>query len=242
MRYIALLMALFTLATPALAVDLINTLPGIDPGPFPDGNFDTLPNRILYKEGQSFNTTATDYTVTKVVVPLAWQWDAGNKVDFDFAVSLYTASGTNTPSTLITSQTYSTAILNDSTFTNVEWNLNETLTPSTSYFVTVGATTATGLTASNAGLLWGFNNLVNNYGGWQTGAASGGSYWAYTDYNTLAWGSSLNTASGNNAPQGLLVSTDIVPVPEPSTYVSGLLGAGAMVLAYRHKRAKACAS
>lgn len=238
MRYLALFLALFTLATPALAVDLINTLPGSDGSPWANGNYDFLPNRAIYQEGQSFKTTASDYTVTSVTVALAWQWDVPNQTNFDYSISLAEFNTfDNQPGSVIASQTFNTSGLNDQTYTNVTWNPNQTLSPNTQYFVTVAPNAATGLQGSNAGLLWGYSN--GSFSGWLNDAGVapvGGSYWSAV--NPVWQASTLNYAS-SNFPQLVRVSTDAVTaVPEPSTYVSALLGVGAVVLARRHRRAK----
>ena len=243
MKYLYLFLALFTLASPALAIDLINTLPG---GDATSTNYDFIPNRLLYKEGQSFRTTASEYTVTSVTVPLSWQWDAPSPIDFDYSINLAEFNtSTNLPGSVIASQTFNTSGLSDQTYTNVTWNLNQTLGPNTSYYVTVGANVATGITTSNTGLRWGYNN--GTYTGWGNNAGVapvGGTYWAYFDAPAGVWSGppyfNSATAGNTNFPQLLRVTADTVPVPEPSTYVSALLGVGAVLLVIQKRKARKC--
>jgi hypothetical protein len=219
MRYIALLLALFTLATPTLAVDLYNsTINGPNAGQ--NLTYDS------YYLAQSINVGAstqpmkiTDFSIglyKDASLPSATyfvqlQGDSGGSPDGNTLATLQGGAFNSITANTATAYNGYTGV--DQTYTN-----GFVLQPGVDYWVVVG-TTGTTQPIESMAILTSTSDVIPN------------------SVQKLNIGGTWYDQNGDFS-----MVVQATAVPEPSTYVSGLLGVCAMVLAYRHKRAKACAS
>lgn len=210
----ATLAVLFSLASSSMvrAVDLYNTLAQSSLG------VDSISTQ--YGDGLSFKTTATDYAVDTVKIPLRNDTftpaSSGN-----ISISIYDANGSNSrPGSIIGTSigTVPVSSLTTSFQTFTFSSLNRTLSPSTNYYIVINSSDITSGVART--------DLTND----NTGAITTGSL-GYSFYNT-SWG---NPNAGYWVRGS--VST-VAPVPEPSTYALAAIASGVMAAVARRRKAR----
>ena len=194
------------------AVDLYNTLAQSSVG------VDSISSR--YGDGLSFKTTATDYAVDTVKIPLRNDTftpaSSGN-----ISISIYDANGANSrPGSIIGTSigTVPVSSLTTSFQTFTFSSLNRTLSPSTNYYIVINSSDITSGGART--------DLTND----NTGAITTGSL-GYSFYN-MSWGN----PNPNYWVRGS-VST-VAPVPEPSTYALAAIASGVMAAVARRRKAR----
>lgn len=191
---------------PTRAVDLYNTLAQTQAG------VESINNQ--YQNGLSFKTTASEFTVDTVQIPLKQDSATSGNIN----ISIYDATGASgLPGNIVGSSIGTVAVssLTSSFQTFTFSSLNRTLSPSTNYYIVVGSSDMSGpgvargaLTSDNTGAIttgslgYAFKNST-----W-TGPFS--SYWYIGSVSTVA------------------------SVPEPSTYA--LAASATCVLGFAARR------
>jgi hypothetical protein len=203
-------MALLLLLVPEVkAVDLYNTMAQSQAGE------ESI--SIQYGNGLSFKTTATDYTVDTVQIPLKKDTATSGNI----TISIYDATGTSgLPGNIVGTSigTVPVSSLTSSFQTFSFSGLNRTLSPSTNYYITVGSTDiASGVARGR---------VTNN----NSGAITTGSL-GYAFYNNQ-W-----TGPHNSFWYFGVVST-VASVPEPSTYALAAISTGVMATVARRRKAR----
>ncbi len=191
------------------AVDLYNTLAQSTAG------LESISSQ--YGNGLSFKTTATDYTVDSVQIPLTKDTATSGNI----TISIYDATGVSgLPGNIVGTSigTVPVSSLTNSFQTFTFSGLNRTLSPSTNYYITVDSTDiASGVARGK---------VTNNI----TGAITTGSL-GYSFKNNQ-W-----TGPFNNYWLIGAVST-VASVPEPSTYALAAIASGVMAAVARRRKAR----
>ena len=200
-----------TAAGPARAIDIYNTLAQTSLG------VDSISTQ--YWDGLSFKTTATDYVVDTVKIPLRndsfTPASSGN-----VTISLYDATGASSkPGNIIGTAigTVPVSSLTTSFQTFTFSSLNRTLSPSTNYYIVIKSTDITSGVART--------DLTND----NTGAITTGSL-GYAFYNN-SWGSP-------NASYWVRGSISTVAVPEPTTWALAAIATGVLAAVARRRKAQ----
>lgn len=208
--HIRLLLSILAITCAGLktpAVDVYNTLAQPSAG--------TNSVSTQYGDGLSFKTTATDYVIDSVQIPLM---NSNATSSGSVTISIYDANGTSSrPGSIVGSSIGSVAVSsltnNFQTFTFS--GLNRTLSPSTNYYIVIrsanitSGTVRTDLTTDNTGAITTGSlgdAFYNN--GW-TGPFAG--FWVRGSVSTVA-------------------------VPEPSTYVLAAIATGVLGFAARRRK------
>lgn len=193
------------------AVDLYNTLAQ------PSLGVDSISTQ--YGDGLSFKTTATDYVVDTVKIPL--QNDAFTPASSgNVTISIYNANGSNSrPGSIIGTPigTVPVSSLTTSSQTFTFSSLNRTLSPSTNYYIVINSTDIT------SGVVR--TSITDN----NTGAITTGSL-GYSFYNN-SWG-------GPTAGYWVKGSISTVAVPEPTTYALAAIATSVMAAVARRRKAR----
>ena len=209
----ATLAVLFSLASSSMvrAVDLYNTLAQSSVG------VDSISTQ--YGDGLSFKTTATDYAVDTVKIPLRNDTftpaSSGN-----ISISIYDANGANSrPGNIIGTSigTVPVSSLTTSFQTFTFSSLNRTLSPSTNYYIVINSTDIT------SGVVR--TSITDN----NTGAITTGSL-GYSFYNN-SWG-------GPYAGYWVKGSISTVAVPEPTTYALAAIATSVMAVVARRRKVR----
>lgn len=201
--------ALLLLLMPELkAIDLYNTLAQTSVA-----GVESI--SIQYGNGLSFKTTATEFIVDKVQIPLM----KDSATSGNITISIYDATGTSgLPGNIVGTSIGTVAVssLTNSFQTFTFSGLNRTLSPSTNYYITVRSTDiASGVARGK---------VTDN----DTGAITTGSL-GYAFYNN-GWAGPYNGSWYFGA-----VST-VASVPEPSTYALVAIATGVMAAVARRRK------
>lgn len=213
---LALLFLLFGVTLSAPAVDLFNTLPAT--------NNTGSESPAGYRIGQSFSTTATSYNITSVDIDLSLTTTTSSGT-YKISIYGYNTSNDNPTTEVSGSVIYNGAPTNLSTSVQtLNFNgLNIALSPSTKYYLML---TNNSVTGGTNGIYWEYTNDAS------TSASTGysGTFYADDYYNSPNW----STGAAGNSPYIMRIQSSTVP--EPTTWVLGLIAAGSLLGVARYRR------